>query len=266
MVHKWIPIPHVGMKFGNVDEAWRFWLEYAVHTGFEVRKRYTNLSKTDGKVTSCRFVCSKEGHRVPDKRDHLTKRPQPETRTDCEVRMGLKMDEDMGNYKLFDLVLEHNHTLLLQKTLHMRPSQSKISEQDEIDDNSGGSLNLSFSYCSPKNYLPGKRQREIPYGEAGSMLMYFRETIAKNPSFQYALQMDCEEKLANIFWADPKLIIDYAHFGDVVAFDTTFGTNQEYKPFSVFVGFNQFKETIIFGAALYTTKHSSPSSGSLRPF
>jgi zinc finger SWIM domain-containing protein 3 len=35
-----------------------------------------------------------------------------------------------------------------------------------------------------------------------------------------------------------------------VTFDTTFGTNKEYRPFGVFVGFNQFRETVIFGAAL----------------
>ena len=46
------------------------------------------------------------------------------------------------------------------------------------------------------------------------------------------------------------MIIDYAHFGDVVTFDTTFGTNKEYRPFGVFVGFNQYRETVIFGAAL----------------
>ena len=46
------------------------------------------------------------------------------------------------------------------------------------------------------------------------------------------------------------MIVDYAHFGDVVTFDTTFGTNKEYRPFGVFVGFNHFRETVIFGAAL----------------
>ena len=46
------------------------------------------------------------------------------------------------------------------------------------------------------------------------------------------------------------MIIDYAHFGDVVTFDTTFRTNKEYKPFGVFVGFNHFREMVIFGAAL----------------
>ncbi|XP_057247363.1 protein FAR-RED IMPAIRED RESPONSE 1-like [Beta vulgaris subsp. vulgaris] len=57
----------------------------------------------------------------------------------------------------------------------------------------------------------------------------------ENPSFQYSVQLDCEEKITNIFWADAKMIIDYASFGDVVAFDTTFGTNKENRPLGVFV-------------------------------
>ena len=46
------------------------------------------------------------------------------------------------------------------------------------------------------------------------------------------------------------MLLDYAHFGDVVTFDTSFGTNKEYRPFGVFLGLNQFRETTIFGAAL----------------
>ena len=43
---------------------------------------------------------------------------------------------------------------------------------------------------------------------------------------------------------------DYAYFGDVVSFDTTFGTNKESRPFGVFVGFNHFRKTVVFGAVL----------------
>jgi hypothetical protein len=46
------------------------------------------------------------------------------------------------------------------------------------------------------------------------------------------------------------MLIDYAHFGDVMTFDTTFGTNRESRPFGVFVGFSHFRETVIFGASL----------------
>ena len=52
----------VGIEFRNSDEAWAFWPTYSGHKGFEVRKRYTNRRPTDGKVTSCRFVCANEGH------------------------------------------------------------------------------------------------------------------------------------------------------------------------------------------------------------
>ena len=45
--------------------------------------------------------------------------------------------------------------------------------------------------------------------------------------------------------------MDYAHFGDVVSFDITFETNKESRPFGVFVGFNHFRETIVFSVVLY---------------
>jgi len=62
--------------------------------------------------------------------------------------------------------------------------------------------------------------------------------------------MDREEQIANIFWVDAKMLTDYAYFGDVVSFDTTFGTNKKSRPFGVFVGFNHFRETVVFGAVL----------------
>jgi hypothetical protein len=90
----------------------------------------------------------------------------------------------------------------------------------------------------------------MAYGQAGSMLKYFQDKIAENPSFQHATQIDIEEKIPSIFWVDAKMIVDYAHFGDVVSFGTTFETNRESRPFGVFVVFNQFRETIVFDAAL----------------
>ncbi|XP_045089397.2 protein FAR1-RELATED SEQUENCE 5 isoform X1 [Aegilops tauschii subsp. strangulata] len=113
-----------------------------------------------------------------------------------------------------------------------------------------GKFNVGYTLTDQKNHLRTKRQREMAYGQAGSMLKFFRDKIAENPSFQYHLQLDCEEHIANIFWVDAKMLLDYAHFGDVVTFDTTFGTNKEYRPFGIFLGLNQFRETTIFGAAL----------------
>jgi zinc finger SWIM domain-containing protein 3 len=63
-------------------------------------------------------------------------------------------------------------------------------------------------------------------------------------------KLDNEEQITNIFWADARMIIDYAHFGDVVTFDTTNDTNKEFRPLAVFLGFNHHREVVIFGAGL----------------
>jgi hypothetical protein len=56
----------------------------------------------------------------------------------------------------------------------------------------GGRSNLGYT-CSDKNYLRTKQQKEMKYGEAGSVLHYFQTKVAENPSFYYADQLDSEE-------------------------------------------------------------------------
>ena len=175
--------------------------------------------------------------------DHVPKRIRAETRTDCKARMTITLDQVAKNYEVTDIVLEHNHYLQLPQTCHLMAPQRKISEvqafEIEAADDSGimpkaahelacrqvgGPLNLGYTCVVQKNHLRSKRQRELAFGQAGSMLKYFHDKIIENPSFQYALQLDCEEHITNVFWADAKMVLDYAHFGDVVTFDTTFGT------------------------------------------
>jgi hypothetical protein len=126
-------------------------------------------------VRSCRYVCANEGHRKEDKKDHLTKCPRSETRTNCQVRMSLIMDREKETFKVADLVLEHNHMLQLPQTSHLMVSQRKISElqgfEIETADDAGirlkaahelacvqvgGSFNLSYTLRDHKNYLRGQ--------------------------------------------------------------------------------------------------------------
>jgi zinc finger SWIM domain-containing protein 3 len=119
--------------------------------------------------------------------------------------MSVVLDQEKGKYKVVDLILEHNHILQLLETSHLMVSQRKISELqgfeiEKSDDagigpkathelasiHVGGSLNLSYTLRDHKNYLRGKHQREMAYGQAASMLMYFQDKIGDNPSFQLA--------------------------------------------------------------------------------
>jgi zinc finger SWIM domain-containing protein 3 len=123
-----ICLPKVGQIFKNLDDAWLFWVNYGGHAGFEVRKRSSWTSKMDGKVTSCRYVCAKEGRRAQDKRDHLTKNPRAETRIDCDVHMCLSLDRVAGHYEVVDVMVDHNHGVYLPETFHLMLSQRKISD------------------------------------------------------------------------------------------------------------------------------------------
>ena len=252
-----------------MEEAWKFWSNYGARIGFGVRKQWINKSQKTGKITSFRFVCCKEGIRKEDKRDHLTTSRRAETRTNCCVRIGFIYINNIEKYKVNDFIAEHNHPLHLVETTHMLACQRKVSqvqayEIDMAEDSGikqkasfelmsrqvGGRSNLGYTRLDQKNYIRSKRLRNLVYGEAGSLLQYFQQESLENPSFYYAVQLDVEEQITNIFWADARMIIDYAHFGDVVTLDTTYSTNNAYRPLAIFSGFNHFRGVAIFGAAL----------------
>ncbi|KAF7845235.1 protein FAR1-RELATED SEQUENCE 5-like [Senna tora] len=235
--------------------------------GFGVRKSYTNKSKKDGSIMTVRFVCNKEGLRGKDKRDHLTKNPRRETRTDCKVRIGLTHVD--GIFRIYDFIEDHNHVLQTPKTTHMLASQRKISKVQALEielaedsglqlrtsyelssRHAGGKDNLGYTRLDQKNYLRTIRKRSLMYGEAGWLLRYFKKQNLKNPSYYHDYQMDSEEQITNIFWADPKMLLDYSYFGDVVSLDTTYCINNAHRPLAIFSGFNHFRGVVIFGAAL----------------
>ena len=194
--------PKVGMRFRDSEEAWEFWVDYGGHIGFDVRKRSTIKSRCDGVITSRWFVCSNEGHRRKNQTDHEPKRIRAETRTNCKAHVIVTYDRVANNFEVTEVDLEHNHRLQLPQTCHLLASQRKISEvqafEIETADDSGimpkasheyacrlvgGPNNLGHTYRDRKNHLRSKRQRELAYGQAGSMLNYFRDKQAENAAF-----------------------------------------------------------------------------------
>ncbi|XBH76981.1 hypothetical protein VPH35_103529 [Triticum aestivum] len=126
-------IPEVGMWFRNSDEAWEFCVQYGGHIGFDVRKRNTIKSRTDGTITSCRFVCSNEGIRRKNQIDHEPKRIRAETRTNCKVWMIVSFDRVAKFFEVTEVDLEHNHLLQLPQTCHLLASERKISDVQALE-------------------------------------------------------------------------------------------------------------------------------------
>lgn len=64
----------------------------------------------------------------------------------------------------------------------------------------------------------------------------FIDNLAKrkeaNPAFFFDYMLDEQGRLVHIFWADTTSRKNYAHFGDVISFDSTYTTNQYLCPSS----------------------------------
>jgi hypothetical protein len=145
------------------------------------------------------------------------------TRTNCEVSMGLVKDKETYGFKVHDLNLKHNHDIHLLEMLHLIVSQRKISDLQafkiETTDDSGiGPKAVSYYVAKWVDHLIwatpfliislwGKRQREMAYGQAGSMLKYFQDKIVENPSFQYGHKYILKRRFQVYFGLMPKWLL-----------------------------------------------------------
>ncbi|XP_058782736.1 protein FAR1-RELATED SEQUENCE 5-like [Vicia villosa] len=164
----------IGMEFDSSEAPFQFWLAYGAHIGFGVRKRYVNKNKKTGSISSCRFVCCKEGLRQADKRDVFVSNHRAETRTDCKARISTVLKNE--KFVIHEFIEGHNHSLQQPETTHMLASHRKITEVQayEIDfaDNyglrqkstfqlmctqAGHSSNLGYTRLDIKNYLNERR-------------------------------------------------------------------------------------------------------------
>ncbi|GAA0163789.1 hypothetical protein LIER_19572 [Lithospermum erythrorhizon] len=94
------------------------------------------------------------------------------------------------------------------------------------------------------------RQLKLEDCEGSCLLEYFGLESLNKPNYFYSVQFDSKEQVASIFWSDGILRSDYACFGDVLSFDTTFRTNNLYRLLGPFISFNHHRQICIFGATL----------------
>lgn len=259
-------IPKLGMGFDSEDHAYEYYNAYAGRLGFSVRKDYVNRSKIDGAVASRRFTCFREGFRQKDKRDLNVKRSQKETRIGCLAQLVISRQAD-GKYRVTHFEEKHNHELVAACRVPMLRSQKRLAgsqvvegnvqdvsenqpkSTSELSQNLAGN-ELGYNPIDYKSKLSSKRTREMKEGEVERIQQYFKSKQLKNPSFIYTMQLDAEDQITNIFWADAKMLVDYSDFGDVVFFDTTYKLIKDGRPFCPFVGMNHHKQMVIFGASL----------------
>jgi hypothetical protein len=89
--------PYIGLEFFNADDALKFYISYANRMGFKVRIGQLYRSRTNGSVSSRRYVCSKEGHQLS-------------SRTGCPAFIRVQLN-DSGKWVVDHFHKDHNHSL-----------------------------------------------------------------------------------------------------------------------------------------------------------
>ncbi|KAL4332079.1 hypothetical protein GQ457_15G027670 [Hibiscus cannabinus] len=259
-------IPRVGMEFDTEEDVYDFYNKYAKDVGFSIRKSKGHKD-LHGHWLNRVYCCSCQGTRLKDKRDDDVKCHRPETRFGCLAV--LKVSRINGKFQVTKFIADHTHVLASPSKRMFLRSQRKINlaqvAELEIADRSGlapkesvgflarkvgGIENLGFIPEDYSNYLHTRRTKEIKVGDTGGVLEYLQNMQHDDPNFSYAIQVDLDDLITNIFWTDGRMKLDYESFGDVVCFDTTYRKNKEGRPFALFVGVNHHKQSVIFGAAL----------------
>ncbi|KAL3839149.1 hypothetical protein ACJIZ3_023740 [Penstemon smallii] len=261
-------IPRIGMEFDSEEMAYQFYNEYARASGFSVRRSSVHKDSQQNIIDRI-FCCSCQGQRGYDKREVNFKSHRPETRTGCCAHMKIN-SRYTGKYIVVEFVADHNgHNLVSPNKVHFLRSHRTITTQqaiqlDNLDKSGippkasldymaeqvGGRENVGFILEDLRNYLHSKRTIQMKEGDAGGVLNYLQLKQSEDPNFFYAIQVDKDDLITNVFWADGQMMADYMCFGDVVCFDTTYRKAKEGRPFALFVGVNHHKQINIYGAAL----------------
>ncbi|XP_057794140.1 protein FAR1-RELATED SEQUENCE 5-like [Salvia miltiorrhiza] len=224
--------PKIGMSFDTEEDAYEFYLKYSKRVGFGIRRSKSHKN-TCGELVDRIFCCSAQGKRSHDKRDVYVKKARPETRFDCQAKLKISSRET-GKLCVVQFVEEHNHYLSSPNKIHLHRSHRKIApaaalqiqmandvgitpkaSHDLMARQVGGRENLGFIPEDYKNYLRSKRTRDSRIGDTGGVLEYLQQMQFDDPNFFYAIQVDEDDLITNIFWADAKMRTDYSHFGDV---------------------------------------------------
>ncbi|KAL6200011.1 hypothetical protein ACLB2K_029793 [Fragaria x ananassa] len=92
------------------------------------------------------------------------------------------------------------------------------------------------------------RKKSHRDGDAQAAMTWMNIRGLDSELFYCRHSLDEEGRLANLFWRDHQLLLDYKVYSDVLIMDTTYKTNK--KPLVVFVRCNNHRATVVFSFAL----------------
>ncbi|XP_071677044.1 protein FAR1-RELATED SEQUENCE 5-like [Lolium perenne] len=95
-----------------------------------------------------------------------------------------------------------------------------------------------------------EKRKMLAKGDANTTIGIMEKRKRDDPEFYFDYKLGKGGKLLHLFWCDSQSRQDYADFGDVLVFDSTYKTNRYAMPFIPFVGINNHRQTTVFACAI----------------
>ncbi|KAK6918045.1 MULE transposase domain [Dillenia turbinata] len=257
--------PRNGIEFESHVAAYSFYQDYAKSMGFTTSIKNSRRSKKSKEFIDAKFACSRYG--VTPESDSSNGRRPSVKKTDCKASMHVKRRPD-GKWVIHNFIKEHNHELLPALAYHFRIHRNvKLAEKNNIDilhavsertrkmyvemsRQTGGCQNFGFVKNETRYQFDKGKHLALEEGDALVILEYFKHIQTENPNFFYAIDLNEEQCLRNLFWVDAKSRNDYVSFSDVVSFDMAYVKGNDKMPFAPFIGVNHHYQSMLLGCAL----------------
>ncbi|CAN0879996.1 Protein FAR1-RELATED SEQUENCE 5, partial [Linum grandiflorum] len=256
------------LDFDSHIEAGEWFDKYASACGFDTRRNGFRRNK-DGAIYRRTFLCSCEGWRkIKTGGSNQQREPRSDIRCGCNAKLVVKLDAAKSKWFVHEFRKAHTHELveapfqrfmkvnrniskeagsLIRSRLDagMRPSEiMKLAVHE-----AGGHANVGFIDKDIYNFAYKRSTEQIIGGDAANALTYLQSRKGEDKEF-FIQFTENEGKLLNLFWADSMSRADYACFGELLLFDTTYKKNHYNLPLVIFSGINHHFASCIFGSAL----------------
>ena len=177
-----------------------------------------------------------------------------------------------GQWFIRSVVTEHSHDISPKKSRLIRGNRKVDMHARQIvetNDDAGVRINKSFRSLvfeaggyehvnfierDVRNYIDQQRRTLCKDGDGQALLRHFSKMRELNNDFFFEIDMDEDNRICNVFWADARSRAACEDFGDVVSFDTTYLTNKYDMPFAPFVGVNHHGHLILLGCGLVSAE------------
>ncbi|QHO11816.1 Protein FAR1-RELATED SEQUENCE [Arachis hypogaea] len=233
-------VPKVGMTFTTIEDAGKFYRNYAKAADFSTRVRSINRKGND--IKNQLITCSREGKWKS--KISPTEKTNPTAGLNCHARIYIHTLKDVGAWIISKVVLDHSHPYCPSKAEMLKQHRElSMSIRRTIENNeeagirpsktyqsfvaaAGGHRKLNFIEKDVRNYITREVRNVFEQEDAKEFGKYLLRMKEKNQNFFFELELEEDQSIKLAFWADARSRAAFEYFGDVISFDTTYNTNR----------------------------------------